>query len=74
MSGPADIQIAFSPALSDLIDDYFVSLGQGVNAAALIRERQDLLRWMNALSDPELDALGLTRDRIPARVFADLFG
>jgi hypothetical protein len=74
MSEPTDVRIDFSPPLAARLDRYFVELGQGVNARGLIRERHDLLLWLNARSDGELARMGLTRDGIPAHVFRDLFG
>jgi hypothetical protein len=74
MSGPTDVRIAFSPPLAARLDRYFVELGQGVNARGLVRERHDLLLWLNARSDGELARMGLTRDGIPTHVFRDLFG
>jgi hypothetical protein len=74
MSRQADVTIAFSPPLTARLDRYFVELGQGVNTHHLIRERHDILLWLNARSDAELARMGLSRDGIPAHVFRDLFG
>ncbi|MGI1661223.1 hypothetical protein ACRDNQ_03195 [Palleronia sp. KMU-117] len=74
MSGSTEFTIAFSPPLSARLDRYFAEMGQGVNAHRLIRDRRDILLWLNARSDAELARMGLTRDGIPAHVFGDLFG
>lgn len=74
MTVQTDVAVAFAPPLAARLDRYFVELGQGVNAARLIRERHDILLWLNTRSDAELARMGLTRDGIPAHVFRDLFG
>ncbi len=56
------------------LDTYFATLGQGVNAAPLIRARLGEVAGLEALSDAELALLGMDRSDIPARVYADLFG
>ena len=68
------INMSFAPALEARVDLYFLSLGLGVNAAELKRERQEILCWLNAKSDAELALMGLSRPDIPAFVFRDLFG
>ncbi len=68
------INVAFSPPLAERIDRYFLSMGMGVNAHALTRERRDILLWLNAKSDAELALMGLARAEIPSFVFRDLFG
>ena len=52
---------------------YFANLGQGINAAALMRSRLGEIAGLEALSDAELYEIGLRRAEIPARVFHDLF-
>ena len=74
MTEQPEIDIAFAPPLKARIDSYFADLGPGVNAHLLREERRDLLNWLNAQSDAELAAMGLTRAEIPSHVFADLFG
>lgn len=74
MTEQPEIDIAFAPPLKARIDSYFVELGQGVNAHLLCEERRDILHWLNARSDAELTAMGLSRAEIPSHVFADLFG
>ena len=74
MDEQTPINIAFSPPFAAQIDCYFAELGFGVNPGALIRERRDILLWLNAKSDAELAEIGLARDDIPGHVFGDLFG
>lgn len=74
MTVPTDVTVAFVPPLAATLDRYFVELGQGVNTHHLIRERHDILLWLNTRSDADLARMGLTRDGIPAYVFRDLFG
>ncbi|TMV63132.1 hypothetical protein FGG78_34575 [Thioclava sp. BHET1] len=59
--------------MRDRLDRYFAELGMGVNAYLERRERMDRIRRLSAKSDAELAEMGLTRDRIPAHVFRDLF-
>lgn len=61
------------PGWRQRLDAYFVSLGQGVNAAALMRARMGEVAGLESLSDAELHEIGLRRKDIPARVFDDLF-
>ena len=68
------IGVTFAPALEARLDGYFLTMGMGVNAAELKRERRDILYWLNAKSDAELALMGLNRPEIPAFVFRDLFG
>lgn len=56
-----------------MLDRFFASLGQGMNAYLESRSRMDQIAAMNAKSDKELNQLGITRDGIPAYVFRDLF-
>jgi hypothetical protein len=55
------------------LDLFFAELGQGVNARRAIEERRTALVVLDGLSDADLRRLGLTRERIPAFVFRDLF-
>ena len=68
------VDIAFTPALEARLDRYFLSMGLGVNVAALKRERREILCWLNSKSDADLALMGLARPDIPAFVFRDLFG
>ena len=68
------LNLSFTPALEARLDNYFLSMGLGVNPASLKRERRDILHWLNAKSDAELALMGLARPEIPAFVFRDLFG
>ncbi|WP_323766283.1 DUF1127 domain-containing protein [Marinovum sp.] len=69
-----DLHFRFpAPGWRQRLDSYFAGLGQGVNAAALIRARLAEVAGLEALSDAELALLGLDRSDIPARVFQDLF-
>lgn len=61
------------PGWRQRLDRYFADLGQGINAAALIRARMAEVAGLESLSDAELTELGLRRADIPARVFDDLF-
>lgn len=74
MAEQPSVTIDFAPPLQACVDSYFLSMGMGVNAHRLHRERRDILLWLNAKSDAELAAMGLRRRDIPAHVFADLFG
>jgi hypothetical protein len=66
--------VTFTPALEARLDQYFLSMGMGLNAHLLRRERRDILCWLNAKSDAELALMGIARAEIPAFVFRDLFG
>lgn len=74
MTDRTDPQIAFAPPLTQRLDAFFLSMGMGVNAASLCRDRREILLWLNAKSDAELALMGLARPEIPAFVFRDLFG
>ncbi len=70
----SDLHFRFpEPGWRQRLDCYFAGLGQGVNAAPLIRARLGEVAGLEALSDAELALLGLERSDIPARVFRDLF-
>ena len=56
------------------LDDFFLTLGQGVNAHLLIRRHRHELERLNAMTDAELSAMGLTRHGIPAHVFGARYG
>lgn len=67
-------QIEFmSPGLRSRIDLFFAEQGQGFNAASLMRQRLSSILMMDALSDSELAAMGLTRNDILPFVFEDCF-
>lgn len=55
------------------IDAFFATLGQGMNAYMHRKSRMDEINALNAKSDADLAALGITRDGIPAYVFRDMF-
>lgn len=55
------------------IDAFFAGLGQGMNAYMHRKSRMDQIEAMNAKSDAELAAMGITRDDIPRYVFRDTF-
>jgi len=74
MTEQTPISINFSTPLAARLDAFFIELGLGVNPAPLIRERRDILYWLNAKSDAELAMMGLARSDIPHFVFRDLFG
>lgn len=59
--------------LREIVDDFFVGLGQGVSAYRVRESRMAEIRRLDAKSDAELKDMGLTRDRIPQYVFRDLF-
>jgi uncharacterized protein YjiS (DUF1127 family) len=59
--------------LSDRLDSFFTSLGQGFNAYLERRSRSEEIRRLDSMSDAELAAMGISRDRIPHHVFRDLF-
>ncbi|WP_066703962.1 hypothetical protein [Celeribacter ethanolicus] len=72
MQHVANIAI-LTPCLRARLDLFFATLGQGVNAYAVRRKRLGELARLDALSNEELLAMGITRDRIPHYVFRDLF-
>ena len=59
--------------LADRIDSFFAGLGQGFNAYLERRSRSEEIRRLEARTDAELAAMGISRDRIPHHVFRDLF-
>jgi hypothetical protein len=63
----------FSAPVRARLDAFFTSLGQGINAYGESFSRRDQIEALEALSDGELAARGLTRDRIPHYVFRDRF-
>lgn len=63
----------FAPQARSRIDAFFNRFGQGVNAYIESRSRQDQIEALEAKSDAELARMGLTRDRIVAHVFRDVF-
>lgn len=72
-TAPTDI-FARNPRLREQADRMFARLGQGFNAYLELRARTAQIDALAALSDAELAARGLTRDRIVAHVFRDRFG
>lgn len=63
-----------STGIAERIDGFFAGIGQGCNAYLESRSRRAEIARLDALSDPELAELGLTRDRIVEHVFRDRFG
>lgn len=55
------------------VDAFFATLGQGMNAYMHRKSRMDEIEALNAKTDTELAAMGLTRDDIPRHVFRDTF-
>jgi uncharacterized protein YjiS (DUF1127 family) len=55
------------------LDAFFAALGQGMNAYMHRKSRMDEIEALNARTDAELAALGITRDDIPRYVFRDTF-
>lgn len=55
------------------VDAFFAGLGQGMNAYILRKSRMADIVALNAKTDAELAALGITRDDIPRHVFRDMF-
>jgi uncharacterized protein YjiS (DUF1127 family) len=55
------------------VDAFFAGLGQGMNAYILCKSRMADIVALNAKTDAELAALGITRDDIPRHVFRDMF-
>ena len=63
----------FAPETRSRIDAFFSRIGQGVNAYIESRTHQAEIEALEAKSDEELARMGLTRDRIIAHVFRDVF-
>lgn len=61
-----------SPAAAAALDAFFVERGLGLNPMLATRARMGELARLDALPDAALDAMGLTRARIPVYVFRDL--
>ncbi len=55
-------------------DRFFARLGQGFNAYLELRARSGEIARLAALTDTELAARGLSRDRIVQHVFRDRLG
>ncbi len=66
--------LKITPSMRERLDMFFASTGAGFNAYALRRKRMGELARLDALSDGELNEIGLTRDRIPEHVFRDVLG
>lgn len=60
---------ALSAELSRQLDQYFVTLGQGVNAYLHAHGRRRQIAYLDRLSDADLVELGITRDQIVHHVF-----
>ena len=58
-----------NPELSQQLDQYFASLGQGFNAYVEGRARRGQIAYLDRLSDGDLAHLGITRDQIVRHVF-----
>lgn len=69
---PLDTDALKERGLARRVDSLLAALGQGFNAYLERRARIDAIRHLNAKSDAELAAMGLTRERIPHFVFRDL--
>ncbi|MEL6196764.1 MAG: hypothetical protein AAF698_04505 [Pseudomonadota bacterium] len=54
------------------LDLFFCEMGQGMNPYLTAHRRQLFLAQLDALSDEQLQRLGLTRDEIPTLVFGEL--
>ena len=63
----------FPVGLRDQIDRFFVAIGQGMNAYMERRSHMREIMALNAKTDEELAALGITRDTIPHHVFRDIY-
>ena len=72
-SDDPEIHVLSSQVLRRL-DLFLASQGMGFNAGTERRRRLHDACALDALSDCQLAYLGLTRDQIPAYVFADLLG
>lgn len=64
----------FSAGIRAQLDRFFASIGQGFNAYIETISRQDQIERLNAMSDEQLAAKGLTRDQIVHYVFRDKLG
>lgn len=60
-------------AVRGQIDRFFAGIGQGVNAYIEAQSRLPQIARLNAKSDEQLAAMGLSREQIPQYVFRDLF-
>ncbi len=61
------------PGLRHRIDLFFAAQGQGFNAASYVRARLPSILRLDAMTDAELAACGLTRADILPFVFEDCF-
>lgn len=73
MAQSTDDQQMQEDRIRDRLDTYFSAVGMGFNAYLERRQRMQQMRDLDALSDAELAARGLTRGGIAAHVFRDLF-
>ncbi|SDX40003.1 hypothetical protein [Roseicitreum antarcticum] len=53
---------------------FFAKIGQMLETYAEVRSKSALIDYLYNLSDPELHALGITRDTIPHAVFNNRLG
>jgi uncharacterized protein YjiS (DUF1127 family) len=67
-----DIHTIPDRRLRERLDRFFAGLGQGFNAYLERRSRVGEINRLNAMSDAELKAMGISRERIPHYVFRDL--
>lgn len=68
-----NVQIAMGHVpVGQKLDDYFVQLGLGFNAAGLKRAKLREILLLESQSDEALADLGLTRDQILPHVFRDV--
>lgn len=61
------------PGWRSRIDLFFAAKGQGFNPAHYVRSRLASILMLEAMTESELAALGLTRDEILDFVFEDCF-
>lgn len=73
MAAPAtNIEFA-KGGLRERIDAFFTHIFDAITSYSHHRSRADQVAEMNAKSDEDLAAMGLSRDDIPRYVFRDLF-
>jgi len=66
--------ISFQPAGRRPFSRLFSGIGLGLSMSAAARSRMTQIERLNAMSDDDLAARGLSRDAIPRYVFRDLIG
>jgi len=68
------ITIGFAnSAIQSRIDLFFLERGLGLNPFPLVKQRLASILMLDAMSDADLAAMGLTRDDIVPFVFEDCF-